>query len=236
MAGTDYNSIYTGPEIDAALNRAKAGGDIDVALAKKAAAGFGYGETYLRITSESANESYETFCAKIDEVLIGLPNQTCKQLVVYPPQLYGSGNLQLANCAKWANDYASVTTITNYDRNQCGFRMLKINDVWQPLEWFYPRLNSNIEYRTVERIFGEPVYEQTVGFGALPNATSKTLTHGIADISRILRVDIIQSNGTNYYNGQVQYTANNTNIVITTTANLSSASVYVRLKYTKTTG
>lgn len=37
-------------------------------------------------------------------------------------------------------------------------------------------------------IDGSPIYKKTINFGTLPNATSKTVTHGVANLNRIIKV------------------------------------------------
>lgn len=47
--------------------------------------------------------------------------------------------------------------------------MLKDNGNWQPVEWINPPMQLGVEYRTIERYLGKPVYVQVVDFGQLPN-------------------------------------------------------------------
>jgi hypothetical protein len=41
------------------------------------------------------------------------------------------------------------------------------------------------EYRTMERWQGMPVYTKLIEFGALPNATSKIINHGLGNITTL---------------------------------------------------
>lgn len=46
---------------------------------------------------------------------------------------------------------------------------------------------STSEYATGERwIDGSPIYRKTINFGALPNAGSKSVAHGISGLSRVV--------------------------------------------------
>lgn len=94
---------------------------------------------------------------------------------------------------------------------------------------------------------GSPIYKKTINFGALPNSASKTVTHGITNIKRI-----IQISGYAYYpSTQVSYpipfassfdqtynigtTANNTIVEITTGIDRTILTeCYMTLYYTKT--
>lgn len=59
-------------------------------------------------------------------------------------------------------------------------------------------------YSTEEKATGEQwidgstIYEKTVSCGALPNTTSKTVAHGIANISKIVEIKGYATNGTLY--------------------------------------
>lgn len=55
------------------------------------------------------------------------------------------------------------------------------------MEYLNPPLVLGVEYRTTERYLGKPVYVKAVNLGALPNATIKTVTHGISSVARCVR-------------------------------------------------
>lgn len=104
-------------------------------------------------------------------------------------------------------------------------------------EWQYttpPRL-IGVEYRIPELYNNAPVYTKVINFGAAPNATSKTLGHGIASFLQCVEIsgDIGGANliGHPHITG-VNVTASG--ITIETDADLSGNNVYVILKYTKT--
>lgn len=108
-----------------------------------------------------------------------------------------------------------------------------------PWEWVNPPMQLGVEYRTTERYLVKPVYCQLVNFGALPNATQKVVKHNIPNVSSVISV---------YGSAQEQaivvgafgmkvtgINADNTNVAIWTSADLSNYSAYVAMKYTKTT-
>ena len=104
-------------------------------------------------------------------------------------------------------------------------------------------------YSTTEQVVGtwidgKPIYQKTINFGALPNATSKTVAHGISNIDRITSYDAIMSDGTDFQtlnccwtNGSnnIRSSVNKTNVTITSTYNVTGYNAYVTIQYTKTT-
>lgn len=104
-------------------------------------------------------------------------------------------------------------------------------------EWQYttpPRL-IGVEYRIPELYSNAPIYTKAVNFGAAPNATSKTVGHGIASFGQCVEISG-NIGGTNLI-GHPRITGvlvNASGITIETDADLSGSNVYVILKYTKT--
>lgn len=115
----------------------------------------------------------------------------------------------------------------------------KLSGVWQPWEWVNPPMQLGVEYRTTERYLGKPVYCELVNFGALPNATQKTVKHNIPNVSSVISVygsAQDQAIVVGAFGMQVTgINADNTNVAIWTSADLSNYSAYVAMKYTKTT-
>ena len=98
-------------------------------------------------------------------------------------------------------------------------------------------MKLGVEYRTTERYLGKPVYCQLVNFGALPNATEKRFKHGIPGISAVIAVygsasDQVLSPGA-FRGDFLTIAADNTEIQIKTSGNISEYVAYVALKYTK---
>lgn len=94
-------------------------------------------------------------------------------------------------------------------------------------------------------IDGKDIYKKTISCGALPNATTKNVAHGISDLHRVLKVEgyAISSGGTTLFlpvvatNDQYDVTVSTTatNIVMETQVNRSGyAESYLTLYYTKT--
>lgn len=114
---------------------------------------------------------------------------------------------------------------------------------WGPWEYLNPLLSLGVEYRTVERYNGKPVYVKAINFGALPNNTNKSVEHGVADMGVCFELfgssspNSDPSTGKNligdnivagfYRAGAVIYIGSN--------VNFSSSSAIVVMKYTKTT-
>lgn len=103
-------------------------------------------------------------------------------------------------------------------------------------EWINPPLMVGVEYRTVERWLGEPVYVKVFDFGALPNNNIKSKAHNIPNVKLVFDVFGQTSYASSLqYNGVTGMYANRTNIVISTNADLSGITAYVAIKYTKLT-
>ena len=150
-----------------------------------AVAGGGVLETAPDVSASSASESYDTFCAKLDEILATMPNQSVKFLLVYPPQYYGLGT-DICALYRVNNDYASAYTIGSYNASTPGFRMIKAKTyssdpagTWDPLEWVNPPMQLGVEYRTTERYLGNPVYKKLVNVASVPpGKTTVQITEG----------------------------------------------------------
>lgn len=111
--------------------------------------------------------------------------------------------------------------------------------------------NHYKEYTTGEEargwwIDGKVIYRKTVEFGALPNATSKSVAHGISDIDKIVKIEGIARtsagrtlllpwvNIATHEHG-ISLEANLTYVIINTGYNRSDYTGYITLYYTKTT-
>ncbi len=110
---------------------------------------------------------------------------------------------------------------------------------------------SNMNYSLTEAktgatwIDGSPIYKKTINTGALPNATSKNIAHGISNLSKVLKMDGYTYNPTpgNFQflpmvaasvADQVTVVVNNTNIVLACGNDRSAYSEsYVTLYYIK---
>lgn len=154
-----------------------------------APAGFGFGDAIQEIATTSAEESYETYCAKVDAVLDAMPDKTAK-LVYYPPAVYGKcryydialiqgrcelrGPIQYRQCRRGAMRMADV---------QARYPSSSSPAVWMPFEWENPPMKIGVEYRTTERYDGKPVFVMAVNGGAFPDNSSKIIEVQIPDTS-----------------------------------------------------
>ena len=106
------------------------------------------------------------------------------------------------------------------------------------------------DYSTTEKIVGtwvdgKPIYQKTINFGALPNATSKSVAHNISNMKDAvsLKTIIYNSSGPNWFElidvnstGKVRRAiVDRTYVYITTQQDDSVMSAYMTVQYTKTT-
>ena len=163
---------------------------VAAALSNKAPAGFGFGDAIQEIATTSAEESYETYCAKVDAVLDAMPDKTAKLVRAYPPAVYGNAGTTISLLYKGDANYAVLSNIGSADVGLCGWRMFKLRypsssspAVWMPFEWENPPMKIGVEYRTNERYDGKPVFVMAVNGGAFPDNSSKIIEVQIPDTS-----------------------------------------------------
>ena len=160
----DYHSSLTGPDIDAALTRAKAGGEIDIALGGKAPSGYGIGEenaarvtdTDLAALKKGGTYYIGTGCTNTPpntdpawSTLHVIPGRACTQIFIP------------ANDANRAGTFTSWIARIYNDKTAA----------WGEWEWINPPMAVGVEYRTTERYLGKPVYVKAVSVGAMPAAS-----------------------------------------------------------------
>ena len=222
-------------------------GGVLAALSNKAPAGFGFGDAIQEIAAASAEESYETYCAKVDAVLDGMPDKTAKLVLAYPPAVYGKAGTTISLLYKGDANYAVLSNIGSADTALCGWRMIRLKksssepSAWQPFEWEHPPMQLGVEYRTVERYDGKPVYVKAVNFGIVSNNDTKFVEHGISNFESCIECagfggekNLIGNEGVD-----VLY-ANTTGVSIETNGYFTKASsdgvnTVAIIKYTKTT-
>ena len=114
------------------------------------------------------------------------------------------------------------------------------------------KYGSETDYSTDEKIVGtwidgKPLYQKTIDCGALPNATSKEIAHGISNFDicatifgiaknptsgGVIPLPLVQNDGNNAMD--ISLFCNQTNIYIVTTSDRSSVTKsYVTIQYTK---
>ena len=216
---------------------------VAAALSNKAPAGFGFGDAIQDIATTSAEESYETYCAKVDAVLDAMPDKTAKLVRAYPPAVYGNAGTTISLLYKGDANYAVLSNIGSADVGLCGWRMFKLRypsssspAVWMPFEWENPPMKIGVEYRTSERYNSKPVYAKAISFGQAPNATYKDVSHGIENFSQLVSYTGMMG-GANLIEAPAldNIQINASNIRITTNTDVSASYVYLVLRYTKTT-
>lgn len=259
-----YTSAYSGEEIDAAIKKVNDGivggvssfngrtgavlpqagdynatqipvsGDpeaenVAAALANKAPGGFGLGEQSKELTSDDdlnaiqANGWYRWGSSAPQNAPNMSPGNGDSGYIFARVANYDSQNV--------LQEYWSLNQgAQNQARRICR------NGVWGPLEWINPPMQLGVEYRTIERYQQVPIYTKAVNFGTAPNATSKTVEHGITGFNQCVDVSGILG-GANLigHKNIVGILVNASQITIEADADLSRSNVYVILKYTKTT-
>lgn len=196
--------------------------------------GYGYGE---QIECYNFTSERSAILEDFDTILAGMGNDTTKQIQLYDASVSPAQRACSARIAKSDANNASVSS--DFDENGRAIVYRKKSGTWQPVEYVNPNLTLGVEYRTTERYLSKPVYCKLVDFGALPNATRKVVNHNIPNVSSVISVygsAQDQAIGAGAFNAQVTgINADNTNIIIWTSADLSNYSAYVAMKYTKTT-
>ena len=112
-------------------------------------------------------------------------------------------------------------------------------------------IGSDTDYSLEEKIVGtwidgKPIYQKTVNFGTLPNATDKLVAHGISNLSYVIKVEGTATSGSVFrplpliYNSvyatyNTSMDVSGTNITMSTTQDRSAWTAYITLYYTKTT-
>lgn len=111
-------------------------------------------------------------------------------------------------------------------------------------DWLNPPMQLGAEYRTAERYNGKPVYMKLVDCGAGPNNTRKTVSANTQNVETPISCTGTFGNGTIPYEWfvgdssgaqAITCTFSGQEINIAATADYSSWTVFVMLKYTKTT-
>ena len=217
---------------------------VAAALSNKAPAGFGFGDAIQEIATTSAEESYETYCAKVDAVLDEMPDKTAKLVRAYPPAVYGKAGTTVSLLYKSDANYVVLSNIGSADTALCGWRMIRLKksssepSAWQPFEWEHPPMQLGVEYRTTERYNSKPVYKKAINTGALSAGTSKSVAHGVQNIGlRLSALYGLNNGGDNLVSnpGITGILVDGSNITITTAAGFSTSNSWVVIAYTKTT-
>lgn len=195
----DYYSSLTGPDIDAALTRAKAGGEIDTLLAGTAPAGYGLGKT-----------AYGTKAGTLADIDTYVENGWWRFDVVGTYDAIGvSANHSVLRVdagrtivqTLFLGSYAAVVTRIK----------IATESAWRDWEWVNPPMVVGTEYRTTERYDGKVVTRKLVNCGAIANG--KTVQLADESKYRIISANVRQGSAPipYWHNGAVG-TGGSTNV------------------------
>ena len=208
-------------EVQNAVNRAAAGGEIDGLLADKAPAGDGLGGLPKLLT---ASDDLDTIAADGwyrwgSSLPANAPTSWCNMLVICQTQLVFTYGI-------------SGTGVT--------LRRDIFNGTAAPWEWVNPPMQLGVEYRTTERYNRKTVYVKSIDLGVLPSNSSKEVSIGVDNIENVISVSGTSSNGFAFpvplhgSDGSIDVIVSPTSIKVMTYATQVISSVAV-IKYTKTT-
>ena len=175
-----YNSNFTGPEIDAILGNAVRY-DLAQALssAQQAQArgniaaapnGYGYGDNahgFFANPDSDGSVATAFFDALLDQMGNGVTIRGSFVDYPYIVDTANGGEYELLR----GNASSAIATITIFGGGGAGpYRLTwtKYNNTWRAPEWTNPPLTLGVEYRTTERHLGKPVYTKAVNIGAMP--------------------------------------------------------------------
>lgn len=205
------------------------GVSLDVLLEGKAPSGYGLGENavylddfYSSVKSgfyytDANTKNRMIYCPEYAAVLVvnGVVTGSAYKLVL--GKQYSDGFL----CVYYTNDYGKTWTS----------------------EWINPPMIVGIDYRTIERYKGKPVYVTSISFGALPNNNDTTLYHVRSNVDQVVSVDMetydvggtrfggLLPNVVGYWAGVT--TDNEMYLKIKTNADITSYTSHLIVKYTK---
>ena len=209
--------------------------ETNIALQKKAPAGYGLGASSKNVTdwnNEKTNGWVRDSGGTEDKhsPFVGLFS-----VGLISDYASGGDTFQLAFAR---NQYEKVRTYIKF-RAYNGD-----NKVWGEWEWVNPPMALGEEYRTTERYMSKPVYAKAINFGELPNNSAKAVAHGISnmdicfmvyghDTANQRPIPTLCLSGS--FDTQIGITATSSDVVIHTNYNPGGDSAIVVMKYTKTT-
>lgn len=226
--GTDYDTLYP----KTVYNQ----------VSGVAPAGYGLGETlpYIAKTSESGEFDADT----IDKTGFFAARTNTP-----------TGNWCYGLHVNRIDNMAFQLLTSEFSEKEFALRK-KISGVWQPWEWVNPPMQLGVEYRTIERYLGKPVYVKVVNCGAVPDNTTKTINLNASNVDVPLSATGYLARTSDTYKFSVPYLMtdinkaitqgvslslrndnNNTGTIFVQTHNTFSSeyTLYVIARYTKTT-
>ena len=200
--------------------------EILITLAKKAPAGYGLG----------------TGAVPIDDYNNAVNNGWYRGGTNYPSKInyanYGMIRVDSVGQIKFQTFYAGDTGGAMTAPFMAIRKSIDSGATWSEWEYVNPPMIFGVEYRTTERYMGKPVYVQLVSFGALPNATLKSIDHKIQNISVTFSIEgnITNDSRTAVGSSDIAWSCTSSKLMASTTTDMSTRNAYVKIKYTKTTG
>lgn len=213
--------------------------------------GFGYGGALDTVSGATD----EAFLAAVESKLATMPDMGAMQINwgSYPAL---DGLARVGTLAKHTGgQYASLT---GYSYGGTAITRCKNAGAWGAWEWVNPPMQLGVEYRTTERYLGKPVYVRLVSCGNAPSNSLKKIDTGL-DYTVIDRRLTPTGNMYASSNDNFSIPCESTNVagenlniahgiyrdsgdvyhdavfIHTTSTSLTGYTVYVVLKYTKTT-
>lgn len=212
-------------------------GGVLAALNNKAPAGYGLGKRSKELTSDDdLNTIWENgWYFWGSNKPINAPNMN--------PGTGGEGYLFMRISNYDTKNVLQEYWSLNQDAQNQARRICR-NGTWGPLEWINPPMQLSVEYRTTERYNGKPVYTKLVDCGAGPNNARKTVFANTQNVETPISCTGNFGSGTipyEWFAGDVSgaqaitCTFNGRAIEIAATADYSGWTIFVIVKYTKTT-
>lgn len=173
---------------DAVLYTAQSLSDVQKAQARTninaAPGGYGYGDTLAVI---DINNDEAAFNSALDALLSGMENHVTKQIRFANYPVAGQqGSTFFGTLYK--HD-ASFAILYGSSYNGGTIQKCKSAGAWQPWEWVNPPMLTGVEYRSVVRYLGKPVYAKVVDCGACPANGYKDVVYGTTGIVLPIRCE-----------------------------------------------
>lgn len=186
--------ILQGKDIVSSVNGKKGEVHLLASDVGAAPAGYGLGEATAGYfpTSESELENI------LDDIIDTMPvGATGFYRILDNEGTIWEGGAMIATVHKLDTAYVTVD-FSSYVQNTIRLCKTKNGGIWHSLEWVNPPLTTGVEYRTIERFNGYPIYAQLVDCGTW--RASKIVNVPIGTSARIVRF-----NGWTGYDGQYDY-------------------------------
>jgi hypothetical protein len=203
------------------------------------------------LTNYDTSTAVDTKISNSEEVLVGSDSgiKTSHEIWIDPNDVTPIVNSEISNEYGTAQNlgysqaYSNTTFATKDVATTSANGLMSSSDK--------TLLNNETTYSTTETrigtwIDGKPIYRKIINFGALPNASEKTVSHNIANLKDIIKLSAI-SKSTNVYfhiplsssaslSANIYILATNTDITIGAGADRTIfTQTYVIIEYTKTT-